>query len=487
MSDLLKARTEPEIYAAVAAGAWARDGRKGDPETPTREGLAEWWPTAPDTNAADRLQGLARIAQPDAPPDLIAALSIGVLTMDGKPLTDQDGRPLFVAGWPVVHNIEAGEPGSRLTPCVTWLQAAAGIELLHRHWVEAMETHPDECPRHPLAPIVKAWLNRPTPAKVYNVTERASLPDFGRDGAHLIDPDWIPDAFEAKDPQPFLPGFEPDGGPLPHWLLHWFRATGGPISQGGRLPMELSVMVGGMARVAIPDRDGRWRTIHVPHRIEHEERFGGVHSVERWLWPDGRNKGDRYSRWYDIPEALDRLRRGWAGWLAIPGLGRVAVLAPSVIPEARTDPLVELTVRIPASAAHGARFGWLRFARYAVESATLARGYLSAVAHLHRSAHKGHPVTRMIAAPIIGPDGQPVRRKGGAIARSATEVVANPQARFVPTLTDFQLARGIGYSEADARHWRKRARAREVFERLAADGVIDLRRAGKTFRVFGPS
>ena len=330
----------------------------------------------------------------------------------------------------------------------------------------------------------------PQPADPYPVRRRASLPDFDRDGAHLIG--GVPDAFEQQDPQLSLPGFEPDGGHLPHWLLHWFGATGGPIAQGGRLPLELSLMVGGMARVPISDRNGRWRTLHLPHRIEHEERFDGLHSVsvERWLWPDGWG-GNRRARWHLIPEALDRLRRGWAGWLAVPGLGRVAVLAPSLIPQARTDPLVELTVRIPRSAANGARFDWPFFARLAVGSATQARAYLSAAAYLHRSAHNGHPITRTIAAPVLGADGQPVRRKGGAIVRSDTEAEPNPQARFVSALTDVDLARMIGYPERGpgrtATHRMARKKARDAFEALAKRGVIDLVESRGRFRIFGPS
>ena len=89
--------------------------------------------------------------------------------------------------------------------------------------------------------------------------------------------------------------------------------------------------------------------------------------------------------------------------------------------------------RSARTAAHGARLDWPRFARYGVQSATLARAYLSAVAAMHRTARDGHPITRTIAAPILNADGKPIRRKGGAIVRSA--VAASPpttDAREVP-------------------------------------------------------
>ncbi len=324
-------------------------------------------------------------------------------------------------------------------------------------------------------------LTHPRRAEVFDVRDRASLPNFDREGAHLIG--GVPDAFDEREGQPFLPGFEPNGGPLPHWLIGWFGATGGPISQGGRLPLALSIMVGGLARVAIADRDGHWRTIRIPHRLEHEERFGGAASLERWLWPDGWGS-NRRARWRLIPEALDGLRRGMAGWLSIPGLGRVAVLAPSVIPKRRADPLVELTIRIPGRAARGARFDWPTFSRLAVRSAIRARAYLAAAAMMDRTARNGAALTREIPAPILSPDGEPVRRKGGAIVRSATEVAPNPAAHFVPWLSDADLARAVGYPEGANRKARQRAAA--AFAALAGAGLIDLQEARGRFRIFGP-
>ena len=453
LAALKAAGSDADVLAALACGF------KAEAKAPTPQALAAWWPECPDavrSEADERLRQLVALVVPDLPDD-VPSVGFHMLEEGQNTLTGGRDRGL-VAALPVrvVHI-----PG----PVSEWSKADRGMWglfptgplRLSRLWLHFRTADPDNCPNHPLSPIVWEWIEaHPQPAKVYHVKTRANLPDFDRDGPQLID-DYTPDAFEAKDPQPFLPGFEPDGDAVPHWLLHWFRATGGPISQGGRLPLELSLMVGGMARLRIGDRDGRWRTIRLPHRTEHEdeERFEGLDSLERWLWPDGWGK-NRYSRWRMIPEALHRLRRGWAGWLAVPGIGRVAVLAPSVIPERRADPLVELTVRIPRSAANGARFDWPLFTRYGVKSATLARGYLSASAHLHRSAHKGHPITRLIAAPILGADGEPIRRKGGKIVRSATEREANPSARFVAALSDVDLARMIGYRWEKAGGRRKR-------------------------------
>ena len=52
----------------------------------------------------------------------------------------------------------------------------------------------------------------------------------------------------------------------------------------------------------------------------------------------------------------------------------------------------------------------------------------------------------------------------------------NPTARFVPTLMASDFARMIGFDAEDRRH---RSKAREAFERLAEDGVIDLLPEGR--------
>ena len=55
-------------------------------------------------------------------------------------------------------------------------------------------------------------------------------------------------------------------------------------------------------------------------------------------------------------------------------------------------------------------------------------------------------------------------------------------ARFVPRLTEADMARMIGLDPTDKR---RRHDARRAFDQLSEDGVIDLRRDGRTFRLFG--
>ena len=113
----------------------------------------------------------------------------------------------------------------------------------------------------------------------------------------------------------------------------------------------------------------------------------------------------------------------------------------------------------------------LRFGRRGSLSVDLRRG----VWHDHEAGELG--------APELRKDGQPRRRKSGAIVRSGHDTVPNPAARYVAPLTDADLTRMIGF---DGNGKRRRHDARRAFDRLHTDGVIDLRREGRGYLVFGP-
>ena len=171
-------------------------------------------------------------------------------------------------------------------------------------------------------------------------------------------------------------------------------------------------------------------------------------------------------------------------YVYIPGVGDMALMFPSVIPHNPTDPLVEFTIRIPQVAASGARINWPKLCQYGTESAGLYRAYLSATTWMDRVAHKGHPITAEIGAPLLLSDGRPRRRKGGAVVRSTDRRVPNPAARFVRPLSDVDLTRMIGLDQSIRKY---RWSARKAFERLSADNVIDLQRDDGGWRIFGAS
>ncbi len=199
------------------------------------------------------------------------------------------------------------------------------------------------------------------------------------------------------------------------------------------------------------------------------------------MFEDGWTRQNKKRDWHRLPEALHRMKRD-LGYVPVDG-GRIALVFPSVIPDSMGFPVVEFTVRVPASAASGARVDWNRLRQYRRASAALYRGYLSAVAFMDRAAHHGHGITAEIAAPVLGPDGKPLRGKGGKIKRSLTETIPNRHAHFVKALDDHDLTRMIGLDPDDRR---RRADARKAFERLDADGVIDLRKDRDGWRIFAP-
>ena len=257
------------------------------------------------------------------------------------------------------------------------------------------------------------------------------------------------------------------GDACPAWLLDLFDTAGGDSLSGGRgASWPLRLFVGALLHTPYARRDGRGIGLVLPAR-----------DVIRWLHPTGWS--NMASRWQQLPDALrqlDQLR------VHIPGVGLVRIVAVDVLPTCPDD-YVSFRFVIPAGAARGARIDWPTLTGYGRESAGLYRGYLSAMAVLDHTAHKGQPVTAEIAAAVCNADGLPKRAKGGRIIRSAAlGREPHPQLRLVPEFTAGELARMAGLS--DGREAKRRGAA--AFERLDADGVIDLEAHDGHYRILGP-
>ena len=365
-----------------------------------------------------------------------------------------DGLPLPPPGWILMRPHVL----SLTNVLSSWMQAAES----------ALEAGAP-VPKLPATRLLQAWQGRSRATEPYLPAAQGSLPRLNllRD-KHAE----LPDFPTLKGPprQPYLPGFEPKIEQCPSWLLWLFDVAGGDsMSQGRGAPWEMRLFVGALLHLAVGDRDGQWRTILLPTEV-----------VIGWLHPGTWH--NRRRDWDKFPAALDTMRER-LGYMPIPGIGSVALVFPSVIPQEPTDPYVEFTVRIPAAAASGARIDWGRLRRYGKDSAAQYRAYLAITAHLDRSAHKGHPITREIGAPILRPDGTPKRRKGGQLIRSTEELIANPAAQYVPLLTDADLARLVGLDHKDRDQRRK---SRRALEHLRRDRVIDLRREDGGWRIYGP-
>ena len=358
---------------------------------------------------------------------------------------------------------------------------AHDLEAHHRLFVAAVAAKPDEGIRHPLAEWIRQWLKqrpsapyvpkvRASLARLHRITER--LPGFP---SHLAAP-------VTGTGQGYLPGIGAVVAGCPSWLLWLFDAAGGEsMAQGRGAPWPMRLFVGALLHLAIAERDGEWHTLRFPvFDVQDDAGRVTVPGVTSWLHPGGWQ--NRRRDWLRFPAALDAMRAKLA-YVPVPGLGDVAMMIPSVIPRAASDPIVEFTIRVPKSAKHGARLNWPRLCAYGTESAALYRAYLSVSAFLDNSASRGHPQTRLIRPALEDAAGNPRRGKGGRIIR-AGELVENETApRYSPFLTDSDLARMIGF---DGNNRFRRRDARKAFERLDDDGVVDLVPERDGFRLYGP-
>jgi len=334
--------------------------------------------------------------------------------------------------------------------------------------------------KHPLGPFVEWWQARPVEAQPYRPKVRASLPRLAQIEANdrLRTLPGLQYGEPAREPaQLVLPGMpDPSGTACPSGILRLYDAVGGPLTTQGRgAPWALRLFVGAMLHLPVGQRDGEWRTLRFPLR-----------EVEDWLHPGGWDRSNRHKYWHRLPEALLFMRREMGLW-SVDGLGWVEILRPTVIPQRPTDPGVEFSIRIPRQAANGDRLDWPRLARYGKDSAALYRAYLVAAEFMGRSARHGQPITHRIAAPLLGPNDKPRRRKGGTTVRKPGKQVPNPAARYVRGLTEADLASLIGF---DPTKRYDRYRARKAFERLTEDSAIKLVRTGspkqQRYRIFGP-
>ena len=419
------------VLAGLADAIWRRARNEACPQEmiPDEETLIAWW------------EDCSEIALTEANRRLIDTLG-------------GDSRWELGPGWPGF--LAATSPVLQGPVYDGYLM----INEVHVWWEQITE---QKRPKHPLAPIVTAWQARSKPVKPFRPVQRASLPRLHRlsqeDGIRMRLIGGGPEQGPPADGGPaWLPGLEPAVRGCPSWLLWAYDRAGGPLMRQGRgAPWELRLLIGSLLHLAVDQRDGEWRTL----RLETRE-------VERWLHPHGWS--NRRRDWEKLPEALVRMRERLS-WVPVRGVGLVAMAVPTVIPEQRDNPLIEFSVRVPSSAAHGARIDWPRLCAYGADSAVLYRAYLAVTALLDVSARRGHPQTAEI----------PLKQQRAA--RDKETVMPNPTARFAPTLTNADLARMIGFDATNKLH---RTRARKAFERLAADEVIDLRRETPTeWRVLG--
>ena len=354
--------------------------------------------------------------------------------------------------------------------------------------------------RHPLGPLVRQWhaarLREATP---FFPKARAVLPRFDRstiEEARLL---------SAREPAPDGSGqlelLHTDDvvESCPTWLLGMYlRAvslrTGRKLgSTRSGMPWSFTLTIGGVAHFAISDRrkqapDGRDLRFTL-------ETLNGKPGIIDWIHPKG--WGSRRRDWARLDEAFEetpsyRVTVDDRRYSVVTAYGLPRVYSPSA--------RVTLNVRVPPSAAHGARFDWHRYHVDYAKRATLQRALLSTAGLLDRTASRGNPLTRRVLEPvldedgkpkrerIIGRDGKPKRDEQGRYRTRALytgRVVPNPLLGSIQpaVLPDQHLALFLGMPNTRS----SRQDAKSAIETLHADDVIDLERVPNGYRIFGPS
>ena len=285
---VLAATAEPEILAAVAAAAWVAEKRSGDPDVPAMKALVAWFvaadPPPPKVQEAnDRLEAVVGTG---------AEWAVENLTLVGSDGLRIGSRSLQLVAIRPVDGMASPVTVTTITPVTV-----TTITEVHRAWV-ALEA---DRPRHPLAPLVGEWQNRPIPA---NLRDDPILPAISvsqtaeRDYGHLLG-GIVPD-----DPPPALPLF-PDSGPpvrvrVP--LLELADASGVvSMARGRGAPLDLRLVVEALLSVPPERRTAETRII-----ITVAELLAGL--------AGDRPRGGKLDAWHRIRAALLAAGSRWIPW-----------------------------------------------------------------------------------------------------------------------------------------------------------------------------
>ena len=319
-AELFEALAAAESDGDVIAALWTAVDGDGAPPSP--EDLAAWWPECPDAARAEAGTRLRALYEPegggDWPPD----------TMD-TPAPRFEADPWGGGILPTiprkVTETHGGKPYSFLA------RAAYPVRVLARHWLALQKTDPDGCPAFPLAPIVRAWIDRP---RIIHPERRRS----GRLPARLAQ---VADGHgRSGDVLPRLAGAVA-GGAVQYSLL---PSLGGPVDEyagewlASALPVELYLTRGRGAPLDI--RLG----LEAILSVRPEDRRGHPAALGPWPWKrwlervyPGRKASSNATRvWPGLQRALGCLRTDSRWWLPVAngqgGWEAVHVVAPIRVP-----------------------------------------------------------------------------------------------------------------------------------------------------------
>ena len=398
---LQTARGEADILDALARRVEFVDGGEGEPEIPTVEALAGWLPMAPETAHVEAGELLKQLPWPRMILDGHLVKKTDLERVRWQTAT-ADGREVLagVGGWQPSDGArfelwDLGDPGDKLTldgkDLDTKVRAVLNVEGVHELWRDA-----DPQPRHPLAPLVRAWWKRPV--EVEDRNDRAD-PLFpaplvhvqrnDRRAGNLFSPAvWT--ATRESGQFDLFPGFGPGeaNGPLvPALPLALYDLGKGTAKTRGRgAPLALRIFV--EAVLAVPLHA---RTLNRPVALP-PQRF---RDLLKALYPNpGFYRPSRhFAAIYEAAKSLESARVPWEHPDGSGAMRRV-VYARDLPRDGRLDDWVQFVVDLPPGSERGVLVDRTALRKAGVESAPSYRLALSLAFWWHDPGKMRTPTQR---------------------------------------------------------------------------------------------
>lgn len=353
-----KAEGAAEILSAIARTVWEAD-HDGAPcpadMVPSEDGLAEWINKCPG-DVLDESVSRAEAAG-CCNPQLPGKWRWKVLAEGGKP-----PRPV----------LQGDLRGGRIT-------VIEDIESIHAAWLEWKGNgadfrwvSPDGPPKHPLAPIVRAWQASPASAETETRADRRIVPTLpglriGESRAERQRGTLFGGLLEGRGENPELPLFDPPPRKSVA-ILDMADASGVPVmAQGKGAPLEARLFVG--AALAVRPADRKLPSVRLALTVR---------ELRDALFPHGWRIGR------DWPRMKEALQTAHNYTIRLPDGGLWYLLALRRLPaEDRggrpgLDEIVVLDVAMPPGMVHGPSVRLPEMNRLSVESAPRWRAYIAA-------------------------------------------------------------------------------------------------------------
>lgn len=362
------------------------------------------------------------------------------------------------------------------------------IAPLHQAWVDKVYSKTDPIAlKHPIAPIVQAWMERPRNVKP-DLRKTAILPEALRAARHIEGMERLPSLARPARVGKLerLPGFEPP----PSAVVPVLPLPVGRFTSAGRgAPIAPRLWFGTQMAVSRLDRGpGRVR-LPIPLRV-----------IVKWLWPHDWHRGRDMPKLQRGLIELDNLRVRFErmDW-------RIVSVTALPSHDAQLDDVVVFDLECLPDSDRGPQIDAERLWEFGVMAAPAWRTWIR-LAYLWDKAKKNNggyrvyatrpEVLRGTGGEILDAYGKPLRRRNGAPITNWNDPRAvrtgreeeNPAIHHVPVLNTIEIAE-LGYDDAPLHETMIRNRARKTrswLKRMERDGAVMLKWFNNQVQVLEP-